>query len=288
LVSKKRVDRWDVTGAAALASTQERHGRGAGEWWGRRALAGVAAAYLLAGDPGRAGELDRERTIGPGVVANHAFEDLSLELYDELRSALAESLRDGRATGNQLRIGWNQICTAHLELRQGRLDAAGGAAAEAIHLAEANGTSAPVRTARGAPAGVHAWRGQEEACAESAQTADAAARAQFDRLQEGLARQALALIALGAGRPEDAVAELEPIACAWAASRMVEPGFVPFVPELIEAYAVAGATDEAAAWLQRFARIATEAERTWALAACARCEGLLATPDSFDEPFNRA
>jgi DNA-binding CsgD family transcriptional regulator len=69
---------------------------------------------------------------------------------------------------------------------------------------------------------------------------------------------------------------------------MVEPGFVPFVPELIEAYAVAGATDEAAAWLQRFARIATEAERKWALAACARCEGLLATADSFDEPFNRA
>jgi DNA-binding CsgD family transcriptional regulator len=287
-VSKKRVDRWDVAGAVALAETQEQHARRAGAWWGRRALAGAAAAYLVAGDRGHAEALYRELTVDPGVVANHAFEYLSLELYDELRSALAESLRDARATGNQLRVCWNQVCAADLELRQGRLDAAMVAAAEAVHLGETIGQPPLVGFASAALAGVHAWRGQEEACIESARAASAVAKAQFDWLQEGLARQALALLALGAGRPQDAIVELEPIAHTWAASTMVEPGFVPFVPDLVEACTVSGATDEAAAWLGRFARVATEARRTWALAACARCEGLLAPADSFDEPFNRA
>jgi DNA-binding CsgD family transcriptional regulator len=286
--SKKRVDRWDVAGAAALAAAQEQHARRAGAWWGRRALAGAAAAYLIAGERGHAEELYRELLVDSAVVANHAFEYLSLELYGELRSALAESLRDGRAAGNQIRISWNQICAADLELRQGRLDAAFVAAAEAVQLGETIGLHEHVGFASIALAGVYAWRGQEATCMESARTGIAEARAQFDRFQEGLARQALALLALGAGRPHDAIAELEPIARTWAASTMVEPGFVPFVPDLVEAYALSGATDEATAWLNRFARIATEAERKWALAACARCEGLLASADSFDEPFNCA
>ncbi|HST24781.1 MAG TPA: LuxR family transcriptional regulator [Gaiellaceae bacterium] len=286
-VSKKRVDRWDVTGAVALAAAQEQHARRAGAWWGRRALAGAAAAYLVAGDRGHAEELYRELTVDPAVVANHAFEYLALELYDELRSALAESLRDGRATGNQMRICWNQVCAADLELRQGRLDSAIVAAAEAVHVGETIGQPTVAGFASAALAGVYAWRGQKEACVESARAASAAATALFDRLQEGFARQALALLALGAGRPYDAIVELEPIARAWAASTMVEPGFVTFVPDLVEAYAVSGATDEAAAWLARYAHIATEAGRTSALAACARCEGLLAAVE-FDEPFNRA
>ncbi len=41
-------------------------------------------------------------------------------------------------------------------------------------------------------------------------------------------------------------------------------------------------------WLDVFARVATEADRTWALAGCARCEGLFASADAFAEPFERA
>ena len=50
----------------------------------------------------------------------------------------------------------------------------------------------------------------------------------------------------------------------------------------------AGARDEAAEWLARFSRIAADADRRWALAACARCEGLLAPVEALDEPFRRA
>ena len=68
-------------------------------------------------------------------------------------------------------------------------------------------------------------------------------------------------------------------------SIVVEPSTVPFIPDLIEAYAQAGMPEEAALRLGRFKTISEEAGRTWALAACSRCEGLLAVADEFDEPF---
>lgn len=150
------------------------------------------------------------------------------------------------------------------------------------------GTPALVGAASAALAGVHAWRGQADACGANAHEAIAAAQASGDRYQEALAHQALALLALGTGRPDDAVLELEPFAHRWAASTVVEPSVVAFMPDLVEAYAQTGATQDARAWLDRFARVATEAGRTWALAACARCEGLLAAADGFDVPFRRS
>ena len=76
------------------------------------------------------------------MPAGFAFDYLALEWYEILRASLDETLREGRAKGNRLRIVWNQTCAAHLELRQGRLDAATVAAAEAMQLGEAIGTPA--------------------------------------------------------------------------------------------------------------------------------------------------
>src|SRR5205823_2343077 len=84
-------------------------------------------------------ELDRVRELDTERSANFALEYMQLEWWSEVRSALAETLREGRASGNLLRIVWNQGCTAFLELRHGRLTAAELAAAEAIPLGEALG-----------------------------------------------------------------------------------------------------------------------------------------------------
>jgi DNA-binding CsgD family transcriptional regulator len=283
-----RLKSFDAAGAAALAPQLETAARDAGDWWKPRTLAGAAAAYLHAGERERALELFHELAGWHAMPAGFAFDYLALEWYDVLRASLDETLREGRANGNRLRIVWNQGCAAHLELRLGRLDAATVAAAEAIQLGEVIGTPALVGTASAALAGVHAWRGEAAACRASAQVALDAGIGLGDRFQEVIAHQALALLALGEGRPEDAIVQLEPIARLWAESTVVEPSAVPFVPDLIEAYAAAGARDEAAAWLARFGRIALDADRRWALAACARCEGLVATPESLDEPFHRA
>ncbi len=283
-----RLKAFDAAGAAELAPRLELAARDAGPWWKPRTLAGAAAAYLLAGERGRAMPLFEYLADSYAMPAGFGFDFLAIEWYDVLRSSLDETLREGRAKGNRLRIVWNQSCAAHLELRQGRLDAAVVAAAEAIQLGEAIGTPSLVGTASAALAGVHAWRGQSAACVAAAQTAIAAGVGLGDRYQEAVAHQALALLALAEGRPEDAIVELEPLGRVWAASTVVEPSTVPFVPDLVEAYAVSGGLDEAREWLTRYQRIATDAERVWAIAACARCEGLLAAADSFDEPFERA
>ncbi len=283
-----RLKSFDAAGAAELAPRLELAARDAGPWWKPRTLAGAAAAYLAVGDRERAMPLFTYLADSYAMPAGFGFDFLAIEQYDVLRASLDETLREGRAKGNQLRIVWNQSCGAHLELRQGRLDAAVVAAAEAIQLGEAIGTPALVGTASAALAGVHAWRGQEEACVANARAAIGAGMGLGDRFQEAIAHQALALLALGRGHPEDAIVALDPLARTWASSTVVEPSIVPFIPELVEAYALAGAGEEAARWLDRYAAISRKAERTWALAACARCEGLLAPPDGFDEPFRRS
>ncbi|MCY7304197.1 MAG: hypothetical protein LH654_14440, partial [Thermoleophilia bacterium] len=161
-------------------------------------------------------------------------------------------------------------------------------AAAAIPLGETIGTPVLVGIASAALASVHAWRGQSEPCREGARTAIAAAVSTGDRYQESLANQSLALLALGGGDPDEAVFVLEPFARRWAESSVVEPGVVPFVPDLIEAHARAGATAEARGWLDAFSAIAYNAGSTWALATCARCEGLLAGGDAFDLHFQRS
>jgi DNA-binding CsgD family transcriptional regulator len=283
-----RLKSFDAAGAADLAPRLERAARNAGPWWRPRTLAGAASAYLTAGHREQGISLFRELVDSYAMPAGFAYDYLALEWYDVLRASLDETLREGRAKGNLLRIVWNQNAVAQLELRQGRLNAAAAAAAEAIELGEIIGTPGLVGAASAGLAAVQAWWGRHDACVGSARTALAASAPLDDRFQEGLARQAVALLALGEGRPDDAIAELQPIADVWAASTVVEPSVVPFVPDLIEAYALAGASSAAAEWLARFERIATAADRLWAIAACARCEGLLASPETFDEPFQRA
>ena len=285
LVMEARLYAFDAVGAVALALDAEAAARGA-EW--PFGLTYIASAYLLAGERERATALCRELAASPDLLALSPWDYLWLEWYAELGASLAEALRNARAGGNQVRVAYTLAASVHLELRIGRLSRAAAAAAEAIPLAEAIGTSAIAGIASGGLALVHAWRGQADACKLLAGAALTVSRGAGDTYQEGVAHQALALLALGSGRLEDVIVELEPIARRWAASTVVEPGVVPFVPDLIEAYALAGSPDDARTWLRRFAAAADAADRTWALAVCARCDGLLAADDAFDEPFRRA
>ncbi len=279
---------FDAVGAMALAPRLETAARGVEASRGRGALATAASACLLAGKRDRATSLFRELARDSTIPAIFPWDYLWLEWYDELRSSLAQTLYADRASGNLLRISFVQSAAAHLELVQGRLGASAAAAAEAIPLADAIGASAFAGIASGALAGVSAWRGQANACRALSAAALSSARQVGDSYHEAVAHQALALLALGAGRPEVAIVELEPLARRWAASSVVEPSVVRFVPDLIEAYLMAGNPAEGALWLGRFTQIAREADRTWAMAACARCEGLLADSDGFDDPFRRA
>jgi DNA-binding CsgD family transcriptional regulator len=286
LVVMRRSSRWDASGAVALCPRLEEYAAGSGPVWRQRAVASAAMSYLRAGDRPRAERLfgALERTDIPTIAA---FDYMSLEWYDRLRESLAETLRAARADGNIHRIAWNRTCAAHLELRHGRLDAAEAAAAEALPLGEAI-SERKIDLAAAALAGVQAWRGQSEACVANARRAAAAARVAEDLYGEGIAQMQIALLALGEGRPRDAIAELEPLAKRWLDSTVRDPATVAFVTDLVEAYALTEATDKARGLLDRFSPIADAAGNKWMLAARDRCEGVLATAEELDTPFTSA
>jgi DNA-binding CsgD family transcriptional regulator len=184
-------------------------------------------------------------------------------------------------------VAWNQGCGAHLDLRLGRLAAAETAASEAIPLADTNGTMTVAGFASAALAHVYAWRGRSDACVATARIALDAAQHGGDMLQQQIARHALALLALGEGRADDAAAELEPAARLWRDSSVVEPNQAQFVPDYVEALSLSGELDEAYAWLERYREIASAAGRVGPLAAVDRVTGVI-TKDDFEPHFEAA
>ncbi len=283
-----RLEAFDVEGALELAPQLEEVARRAGAWWGPRGLLDVAGAHLMAGDPARSAEILDELADDDAALAAFAGDLIWAERYEQVRRALETTLREGRSSGNRIRVIWNQACLAQLELRLGRLSQARLAAAEAIAVGEAHGVDRWVCIAQSALAGVLAWEGDAAACRRVATEALGTATRARSVADELSTRSALGLLALGLGRADEAVDELLPAARRWHESTFAEPSGVAFVPDLIEAQVQCGRPDEAQIWLGHFGAVATQSNRRWALAAVARCEGLLAEPGHCDEPFERS
>jgi DNA-binding CsgD family transcriptional regulator len=282
-----RMDRWDAVGAVELAHRIDAIAGGAGEDWGQRGLTYAGVAYLTAGDFARAADRLRAQATLPAHPTMAGFQYMAFDWFDEVRTSVDETIVGARARGNLQNIVWNRTVAAHLELRCGRLDAAEAAAAEAIALRDILRHD-KIEAASTALAAVQAWRGQADACIAAARRAVASARAAEDLEVEGQAQYALALLALGTGRPADAVPELEPLAQRWEASTAGNPVLAAFLPDLVEALAVTGRADEARERLDRFASIAEKSGSVWMRGACTRCEGLLAADDDSDTSFARS
>jgi DNA-binding CsgD family transcriptional regulator len=287
LVSE-RSGAFDAAGAAGLSERLEGIARRAGPWWRPRGLLIAATAYLAIARLDDFERLLAEVVHEDAVVANHALDMIWAERYELTRSVLDSTLREGRAAGNEMRVIWNQAALAHLELRLGRLHHVLPAVAESVTLADARGVLNWAGIARGALAGVHAWRGEEDACRTTAAQSLVTASEAHSVSDELSVRSVLGLLALSLGRHEAVVEELAPAEELWTSSTHVEPSAVPFVPDLVEARAHLGDVDEARASLERFRDAAERARRQWALAAVARCEGLLAPADGYADFFDRA
>ena len=87
---------------------------------------------------------------------------------------------------------------------------------------------------------------------------------------------ALGILELSLERPAEAASALGPIRERLLAAGVGEPGFVPFVPDEIEALVALGRVDEAEALLDWFEERARALDRAFALAAAARCRALVA------------
>ncbi len=97
----------------------------------------------------------------------------------------------------------------------------------------------------------------------------------------------LGVLHLGVGELDAAIAHLEASERRLAEFGVAEIATTMALPNLIEAYARAGRTEQAWAELARLEETAERTQRTWTRACAARCRGLL-TPTGFQRHFRQA
>lgn len=259
-----------------------------GPWWRPRARVIIADTRMVTGDTLAADELYDELVASDPIAAATTASLVYLEHYDDAQRVLAEALEHGRSEGNVIRVAYSQTVLALLELALGRLARARAHASDGLELAEGAGVGYFAGLNLLTLATIDAVQGRGKSCRD--RVAQAAAKAPdrgFDDLRlKG--RLTIGLLESSHGRYENVLAELEPVHDRIQRSGLAEPSPFPYQPDLVEAYAKLGRLDDAVGVLDRFEGQAEKANRKWALAAAARCRGLLAEPTDLDAVFERA
>jgi DNA-binding CsgD family transcriptional regulator len=211
-----------------------------------------------------------------------------VEEYDVARSMLNWAVGVQRAGGALRHLPQSLHPLAELDFRTGRWVPALAAAYEAIGLFEETGQPTERGFACATAARVEAALGRAEECRTHATEAFAADAAAGLLIATAYAGAALGLLELGRGDPEAAIVALEPVERILRDGEVGEPWIVHWAPDLIEAYSHTGAGDSARAVLEELETQARTTGRISALAAAARCQGVLAPDDAFVESFTTA
>jgi GMP synthase-like glutamine amidotransferase/tetratricopeptide (TPR) repeat protein/DNA-binding CsgD family transcriptional regulator len=284
--------------AVQLARRSMRLAQGAGDRVELLATLLLGTALLYTGDYTEGAALIDS---ADAMTAHHGVDVTGGQPYLYLGAALARAGRPARARDVLMRViaearnvaaadmlPYALVRLAGVELDTGRWRVAAAALAEAVQLAQETGNSADRGLALGALAWLEAAQGHVEACRAHAEEALELAR----RLGSGSgldrAAAALGLLELGCGRPERAIASLEEVLnepeAGWSDAALTPHR----LPDLIEAYALAGRLREAHAAFAVFSADAERTRRPSALAAAARCRALLAPDSELDARFAEA
>ena len=210
-----------------------------------------------------------------------------IEEYDLGRGLLRRMIEAARERSALGFLPYALASLSELDYRTGNMAAAYAGAGEAIRIAKETGQDTTHGFGLVCAARVEAVQGREDACREHAATALEIAPHGIGAIP-AYALSTLALLELGAGRSDETIALLEQLASRAEAVGLGEPAVIQWAPDLIEAYVRAGRDDEARAALEVFEAQAEQTGRNWALAASARCRGLLAGADELDAYFARA
>lgn len=263
----------------------------------------MVTALLLAGALQLSGERHAARALlgrylpalrapqalqGPGdVVATVAHCFFWLEEYVTAGELYDRVVTAARAASAPAALPYALAGRSELAFRTGRWPAATADAAEAIELSDELRQPAVTGWALSCLAIVEAGRGEATACRHHISRADALVTRTGAASGRAYTGAALGLLELGRGRLDAAVAALEPVARFTNVNGLREPQVVQWAPDLIEALVRSGRHDEAVCALESFDEQARHTGGAWALAAAARCHGLLAAED-FERWFEKA
>jgi DNA-binding CsgD family transcriptional regulator len=227
--------------------------------------------FLLEGDPLATGL--------PEVVGMAAQCSVWVEKFERAQlilDRLVRAARDAAAVGLLI---YPLAARSHLEFRVGRWAAATADAGESVELARETGQIGLLAHSLTALARVESATGRGEDAQRHGRESLEICRAMGGDAIRVYALAVLAFDALAGGRAESAIELLDEATEVADRLTMDEPALVQWAPDHVEALARAGQPDRARAALERFERQATATERRWALAAAARCRGILAEDD---------
>lgn len=211
-----------------------------------------------------------------------------LEEYEAARDVISRALAIQREAGFLLYLPQALLTLAELDFRTGDWPGAVAAGEEALELFDETRQPSEAAAAAGVLARMEAARGNAEACASLAQRA-LASDVEFGlRSSSAHALAALGLLALGARRPQEAIAPLEAAERIAALGAVGEPWLLLSKPDLVEGLARAGHRARALDVLSDFERMIEGTGRRSAAAAAARCAGIVAEGRAWRDEFERA
>jgi DNA-binding CsgD family transcriptional regulator len=168
---------------------------------------------------------------------------------------------------------------AHLGIVECELGELGSARARAVEgqtASQQSGQRAVLAFNLALEALVEAQRGDETRARAAAGQALGLVPGTVGRQAELVAIQALGHLELALGRPDEAVARLEPLLAFVRRQEIVEPSAIRFVVDYIEALVSLGRYEDATELLDWYEGNARRLERAASVAASLRCRGLLA------------
>ena len=259
-----------------------------------RALSGMAT--MLAGDAADARDALEEAGrllagmdgLSPGtqsaVLGLHA--GVSTGQERELQAQMTHLIEMAHETDTFGLLPYVLGVLADAEYRLGDWDAA-ARDLSAVALAEEYGQYGILPFCLSISGRLRAARGEESRGRAELERATTLAQEVGSLTVVGWGHAALGFLELGLGRPEEALVELIQVEAFAEDSGLEDPLFVPWAPDLVEAYVRAGRPAEADAACVALVRRTERAGVPLALAFGARCQGLVEA-EGFEHHFEQA
>jgi DNA-binding CsgD family transcriptional regulator len=210
-----------------------------------------------------------------------------LEQYDEARALLDRLAAIGRSLSAPSILAPALMNLTELDFRTGNWTDGYATGTEALALA-AEGAGQTLHLVYGILSRIEAGRGLDQDCARHAEAGLTMGRERGDGSAIAYSLSALGLLDLGRGRAGEAADRLLELDVALESMGVVEPTVVFTLPDLVEALVRAGRTEEAEQSLDKLARRARASGLVWPNATAARCAGLLASDEEFEDHFRAA